>query len=139
MVPLSLGSEIAGRPVTFRLSRRRTGIVSSKEPGHGLHLVPVPAGQHVPSARVGRALAGLPPPARHPGLCPRLARRATVGLTGGAAVLAGVVMLVLPGPGLVTIALGFGILGREFAWATRVNNRVRDRLVAAGRTLAGRR
>jgi hypothetical protein len=100
---------------------------------------PIPLGSTFrPPARAGRSQAYPLPPVT-PAWARRLARRATVGLTGGAAVLAGVVMLVLPGPGLVTIALGFGILGREFAWATRVNNRVRDRLVAAGRTLANRR
>jgi hypothetical protein len=65
----------------------------------------------------------------------RATRRLAVGLSGGVAVAAGLVMLVLPGPGLVTIALGFGVLGREFAWAARVNGRVRARLDRVGRLL----
>ncbi len=34
-------------------------------------------------------------------------------------VLAGLAMLVLPGPGLLVIAIGLGILALEFAWAER--------------------
>lgn len=65
----------------------------------------------------------------------RLGRRLTVALLGALAVLAGVAMLVLPGPGLVTIALGFGILGREYAWAARVNASLRARLAATTDTV----
>ncbi|MFC7493913.1 MULTISPECIES: PGPGW domain-containing protein [unclassified Nocardioides] len=42
----------------------------------------------------------------------------TVG--GPLIVLAGTTMLVLPGPGLVVIALGFALLALEYAWARRV-------------------
>ena len=40
--------------------------------------------------------------------------RAGVAIAGGVVVLAGVVMLVLPGPGLLTIAAGFALLALEF-------------------------
>jgi hypothetical protein len=60
----------------------------------------------------------------------RLARRALITLVGGVVVGAGVAMLVLPGPGLVTIALGLGLLGREYAWAARADRRVRERVRA---------
>lgn len=40
--------------------------------------------------------------------------RAGVALAGGLVVLAGVVMLVLPGPGLLTIAAGLALLALEF-------------------------
>ena len=43
-------------------------------------------------------------------------------------VLAGVAMLVLPGPGLLVIAVGLGILALEFAWAERLLERTVDRL-----------
>ena len=43
-------------------------------------------------------------------------------------VLAGVAMLVLPGPGLLVIAIGLGILALEFAWAERLLERAVDRL-----------
>ena len=44
----------------------------------------------------------------------RRAWRAGVAVVGGVVVLAGVVMLVLPGPGLLTIAAGFTLLALEF-------------------------
>jgi len=65
----------------------------------------------------------------------RLAERALISLAGAAAVVAGLAMLVLPGPGLVTIALGLGLLGREYTWAARLHDHVRGRLLAAGRTV----
>jgi tellurite resistance protein TerC len=47
-------------------------------------------------------------------------------IIGGFALLGiGTVMLVLPGPGLVTMALGLTLLGVEFAWARRLLARVR--------------
>jgi uncharacterized protein (TIGR02611 family) len=47
---------------------------------------------------------------------------------GFVVVLAGVAMLVLPGPGLLVIAIGLGILALEFAWAERLLERAVDRL-----------
>ena len=48
-------------------------------------------------------------------------------------IAAGVAMLVLPGPGLVTIALGLSLLGREHAWAAALERRARARITAAVR------
>jgi tellurite resistance protein TerC len=45
------------------------------------------------------------------------ARRIVVALLGGSVVLVGIAMIVLPGPAIVVIPLGLGILGLEFAWA----------------------
>jgi tellurite resistance protein TerC len=45
------------------------------------------------------------------------ARRIVVGMLGGSVVLVGIAMIVLPGPAIVVIPLGLGILGLEFAWA----------------------
>jgi hypothetical protein len=47
------------------------------------------------------------------------ARRIAISLIGGTVILIGVVMIVLPGPAMVVIPLGLGILGLEFAWARR--------------------
>ena len=47
---------------------------------------------------------------------------------GSALVCVGVVLLVLPGPGWLMIALGLGILARDVAWAERALERVRRRL-----------
>jgi hypothetical protein len=43
--------------------------------------------------------------------------RVGVTVAGPVLVLAGVAMLVLPGPGLVVIALGFALLALEYPWA----------------------
>jgi len=39
--------------------------------------------------------------------------------------LAGVVMLVTPGPGWVVILLGLGLLAAEFVWARRLMDRIK--------------
>jgi uncharacterized protein (TIGR02611 family) len=50
----------------------------------------------------------------------RFARRGGVFLVGVALLVAGAVMLVLPGPGIAVILLGLVVLAREFSWARRV-------------------
>ncbi len=44
-------------------------------------------------------------------------KRIAVAIVGGAVLAAGVAMMVLPGPGIVVILAGLGILATEFAWA----------------------
>ena len=66
------------------------------------------------------------------------ARRIVVAVIGGSVLLIGIAMIVLPGPAIVVVPLGLGILGLEFAFArtwlrklraaaTEVVNRVRRR------------
>jgi len=50
-------------------------------------------------------------------------------VTGGVLLVAGILMLVLPGPGLLVILIGLALLATEFAWARRAL----DRLKAVGR------
>lgn len=64
----------------------------------------------------------------------RLARRLTVFVLGISVVLAGIVMIVTPGPAVVVIPLGLGILATEFLWARRILDRIKHRL-AAGQEL----
>jgi len=45
---------------------------------------------------------------------------------GGTLIVIGVVLLVLPGPGLVLIALGVAVLATEFAWAESVLRRMKQ-------------
>lgn len=53
----------------------------------------------------------------------------TVRMSVGFAVLAlGLVLMALPGPGLLTVAVGLGILSRDVPWAERLLERVRRRL-----------
>jgi uncharacterized protein (TIGR02611 family) len=47
--------------------------------------------------------------------------KAVVTVLGGLFVLAGLVMLVAPGPGWLAIFLGLGIWGTEYHWAHRLN------------------
>jgi uncharacterized protein (TIGR02611 family) len=54
--------------------------------------------------------------------------RLVVIAAGSAVTLAGVAMLVLPGPGLLAIAAGLAILATEFAWARGLLDRARARL-----------
>lgn len=50
-------------------------------------------------------------------------------------VLVGLVMLVTPGPGLLVIVVGLGILALEFAWAERLLERTVDRMEQAGESV----
>lgn len=54
--------------------------------------------------------------------------RVVVAIFGFLVVLAGLAMLVLPGPGLLVIAIGLGILALEFVWAERLLERTVDKL-----------
>jgi uncharacterized protein (TIGR02611 family) len=52
--------------------------------------------------------------------------RITVFTVGMAVLLAGVAMLVLPGPGWAAIFVGFAILATEFAWAQAALARAKE-------------
>ncbi len=62
----------------------------------------------------------------------RRLKRFLVALIGGTILLIGVAMLVLPGPAIVVIPLGLGILATEFVWARHLLARIRDRLRGSG-------
>ena len=57
-----------------------------------------------------------------------LIRKTGVAIAGGAVTAAGIVMLVVPGPGIVTVAVGLGILGSEFKAPRRFLNNIKDRV-----------
>ncbi len=63
----------------------------------------------------------------------RSGKRVGVSIAGGVLVLGGLAMLVLPGPGILVVALGFAVLGTEYAWAARAFERTKDTAAAAGR------
>jgi Putative transmembrane protein (PGPGW) len=46
-------------------------------------------------------------------------KRVATAVLGGLLTIIGIVLLVLPGPGFVVIALGLAVLAREFTWAKR--------------------
>jgi uncharacterized protein (TIGR02611 family) len=69
-------------------------------------------------------------------------RRVFLIIAGFTLLLAGVVMLVTPGPGIPVILLGLGLLAAEFVWARRLMDRIKhesgrvvDRLAAAAKTM----
>jgi uncharacterized protein (TIGR02611 family) len=61
--------------------------------------------------------------------------RVVVALFGFLVVLAGLAMLVLPGPGLLVIAIGLGTLALEFVWAERLLERTVDKMEEAADTV----
>ena len=63
----------------------------------------------------------------------RNSKRIAVSAAGGVLVLLGLVMLVLPGPGILIIALGFAVLGTEYAWAAAALERTKKTADRAGR------
>lgn len=60
----------------------------------------------------------------------RLVRKSLALIAGGTITLVGVALLVLPGPGLLTIIAGMAILASEFDWAKRLLFPLRRRLDA---------
>jgi uncharacterized protein (TIGR02611 family) len=50
----------------------------------------------------------------------RLFWRAVIGIVGGTVTVLGAIALVAPGPGVLILIAGLGILATEFAWASRV-------------------
>lgn len=74
------------------------------------------------------------PPGGYGAAVLRAARRAAVFILGISVVLVGMVMIVSPGPAIVVIPLGMGILATEFLWARRILDSLKRRL-AAGQAL----
>jgi uncharacterized protein (TIGR02611 family) len=62
---------------------------------------------------------------------PASIRKPLVFMIGFAVVIAGLAMLVLPGPGWAAIFLGFAILATEFAFAEKVRDWLVSQLKAA--------
>jgi uncharacterized protein (TIGR02611 family) len=55
----------------------------------------------------------------------RSGKRIAVFAVGAALVVAGLAMVVLPGPGLLVIIAGLAVLATEFAWAEHLLDRAR--------------
>jgi uncharacterized protein (TIGR02611 family) len=52
-------------------------------------------------------------------------RRIFLIIAGFTLLFVGVIMLVTPGPGMLTILLGLGLLAAEFVWARRLMDRIK--------------
>ena len=63
----------------------------------------------------------------------RYGKRILVIVAGSAVTIAGIAMLVLPGPGFLVIFAGLAILSSEFEWADRLRDRVRERAEQAAK------
>lgn len=50
-------------------------------------------------------------------------RKVIIGVIGFTVLLLGAIMIVLPGPAIILIPVGFAILASEFAWARRILRR----------------
>jgi tellurite resistance protein TerC len=48
--------------------------------------------------------------------------------------LLGIIMIFLPGPGILFILIGLGILARELGWARSLLDRVKERIRRKGET-----
>jgi len=56
----------------------------------------------------------------------RHAKRVIITVVGLTVVLAGIAMLVLPGPGWLTISAGLGLLATEYLWARRLLDKAKE-------------
>jgi hypothetical protein len=96
------------------------------------------------SAVVEEVAEGFPEAERrwhdHPAVAPfkavglfikRSGKRIAVTIAGFAVLLAGVAMLVLPGPGILVIIAGLAILATEYVWAERMLAEAKRRAVQA--------
>jgi len=61
----------------------------------------------------------------------RSGKRIAVTIVGFAVLLAGIAMLVLPGPGLIVIIAGLAILATEYVWAERMLAEAKRRAIQA--------
>jgi uncharacterized protein (TIGR02611 family) len=68
----------------------------------------------------------------------RNGKRIAVTIAGGAIVLVGLVMLVLPGPGVVVIIAGLALLATEYVWAQRAMNFAKRRASQAKDKVTGK-
>jgi uncharacterized protein (TIGR02611 family) len=55
------------------------------------------------------------------------AKKVLIGIIGGIVLLAGIAMLVLPGPAFLVIPAGLAILATEFEWAERWKDRAKKK------------
>jgi uncharacterized protein (TIGR02611 family) len=56
------------------------------------------------------------------------AKRLIVTVVGFTVLLAGVAMIVLPGPAFIVIPLGLAILATEFVWARKLLKKVKEKI-----------
>ena len=67
----------------------------------------------------------------------RSSKRVAVTVAGFALVLAGLAMFVLPGPGILVVLLGLGVLATEYTWAANTLERTKRYAEKAGSAAKG--
>lgn len=55
-------------------------------------------------------------------------KRLIIGLVGFTILVLGILMIILPGPAVIFIPLGLGILATEFVWARKLLKRIRENI-----------
>jgi hypothetical protein len=68
---------------------------------------------------------------------PLVVRKVVVAIIGTTVLLIGIALLVLPGPAIIVIPIGLGILASEFIWARRAIKRGRILVKRARRAVIG--
>ena len=58
----------------------------------------------------------------------RRIKRVFIAIIGFTVLLAGIAMMVLPGPAILVVPLGLAILATEFIWARKLLKRLKDKL-----------
>jgi tellurite resistance protein TerC len=77
---------------------------------------------------------------KHPLFIPyKWVRRIFIAIVGFTVLGAGVAMIVLPGPAILVIPVGLGILGLEFAWARKWLVQIKERGGALFESIRGRK
>jgi uncharacterized protein (TIGR02611 family) len=56
------------------------------------------------------------------------AKRIVITIIGLSVLGIGIALIVLPGPAIIVIPIGLGILATEFAWAKRLLKKIKERL-----------
>jgi uncharacterized protein (TIGR02611 family) len=69
----------------------------------------------------------------------RNAKRVAVTILGFLLIVAGIAMLVLPGPGWAAIFLGLAVLATEYVWAQRLLNKAKEKATQAKDLALGRK
>ena len=66
-------------------------------------------------------------------------KRIAVTIVGSAVLVAGIAMLVLPGPGLLVIIAGLAILATEYVWAQRLLAKAKEKAEQAKNAVMGKK
>jgi uncharacterized protein (TIGR02611 family) len=69
----------------------------------------------------------------------RKAKRLIIAVTGFTVLAIGIAMIVLPGPAIIVIPIGLGILAIEFVWAKTLLKHAKERIARVRAHMASRR